>query len=142
MTGSWFKGLVRGARIRRGTLAILLAVSVLVCHGLYGAFHQVHAFGVEAPGHAAPHVQNHQATHAVHGGIDQGEGHAGHPGGMAYAAVLGAALLAAAFAVALGGPRLGPRAALVADPGRRYPPSFLRPARGGWPLPALQVFRL
>jgi hypothetical protein len=128
----------------RGVVALLLAVAVLACHGLYGASHQVHVFGPEAPGqvvaHGAQHHHGADSEHAAPGG-DQGEGHAGHPDGMAYAASLSAALLAAAFAAALGGAGIGPRAAPSSDPGRRYPPSFLRLARGS-PLPVLQVFRL
>ena len=130
------------ARARRGAVALLLAVAVLLCHGLYGASHQVHRFGPEAPGQGVvAHGSQHHGAHSAHGGGGQGEGHAGHPDGMAYAASLSAALLAAAFAVTLGGARLAARAALAADPGPRYPPSFLRSARGS-PLPVLQVFRL
>lgn len=147
MTGIRFGRAIRGTRAclgtRRGTAALLLAVAVLLCHGLNGASHQVHRFGPEAPGRVVPHgTQHHEAhdTHAAHGGDDQGEGHAGHADGMAYAASLSVALLAAAFAVALGGARIGARVALTADPGRRYPPSSLCSARGS-PLPVLQVFR-
>src|SRR4028118_1656841 len=48
-------GVVWGARSRRGAVALLLAVAVLLCHGLYGASHQAHRFGPEAPGHGASH---------------------------------------------------------------------------------------
>jgi hypothetical protein len=146
VSGIRFRRAFRGTRARlgtrRGAVALLLAVAVLLCHGLYGASHQVHRLGLEALGQeVVAHGSQHHGVHCAHGGGDQGEGHAGHPDGMAYAASLSAALLAAAFAVALGGARLGARAALAADPGRRYPPSFLHPARGS-PLPVLQVFRL
>lgn len=140
MTGIGYGRVVRGARVRRG--ALLLAVAVLLCHGLYGASHQVHRFGPEAPGQeVVPHSNQHNTAHDTHGGDDQGEGHTWHPDGMAYAASLSVVLLAAAFALALGGTRILARAALAAAPGRRYAPSFLRPARGS-PLPVLQVFRL
>ena len=142
MTGIGYGRVVWGARARRGTVALLLVVALLLCHGLYGASHQVHRFGPEAPGQeVVPHSNQHHAAHDTHGGDDQGEGHAWHPDGMAYAASLSVVLLAAAFALALGGTRIGARAALAAAPGRRYAPSFLRPARGS-PLPVLQVFRL
>ncbi len=144
MTGIGFGRAVRGAQARRGAVALLLAVAVLLCHGLYGASHQVHGFGSEAPGQVVSHgTQHHHGAHSEHAAMGgaHGEGHAGHPDGMAYAASISAALLAAAFAVALGGARIGARAALAFAPGRRYRPPFLRPARGS-PLPVLQVFRL
>jgi hypothetical protein len=143
VTGIGFRRAVRVARVRRGAGALLLAVAVLLCHGLYGASHQVHRFGPEAPGQVVPQGNQPHGAHSAHTaqGGDQREGHAGHPDGMAYAASLSAALLAAAFAVTLGGARIGARAALAADPGLRHLPSFLRPARGS-PLPVLQVFRL
>ena len=139
VTGIWF-----GVRARKGAVALLLAVAVLLCHGLYGASHQVHRFGPEAPGQVVSHANQHHGAHSAHstpGGDDQGEGHTRHPDGIFYAAALSVVLLAAAFAVALGGARIGARAALAADPWRRYPPSFLRPAQGS-PLAVLQVFRL
>jgi hypothetical protein len=133
---------VRGMRARRGAVALLLAVAVLLCHGLYGASHQAQRFGAEAPGPVVSHGnQHHHGAHAGHGMDGHGEGHAGHPDKVAYAATLSAALLAAAFAVALGGARIRVRVALADAPGLRYPPSFLRSARGS-PLPVLQVFRL
>jgi hypothetical protein len=132
---------VRGAQARRGAVALLLAVAVLLCHGLYGASHQVHRFGPEGPSQVVPPANQHHGAHSAPGVDDQGEGHAGHPDGISYAAALSVVLLAAAFALSLGGARIGARAALAADPGRRYPPSFLRSARGS-PLPVLQVFRL
>jgi hypothetical protein len=144
VTGIGFGRAVRGARARRGAIALLLAVAVLLCHGLYGASHQVHGFGSEVPGQVVSHGNQHHhgapSEHAALGGA-HGEGHTGHPDGMAYAAALSVVLLAAAFALSLGGARSGARVALAADPGRRYPPSFLRSARGS-PLPVLQVFRL
>ncbi|HEV2744493.1 MAG TPA: hypothetical protein VGV91_15165 [Rubrobacter sp.] len=140
MTGIGHGRVVRGARARRG--ALLLAVAVLLCHGLYGASHQVQRFGPEAPGQeVVPHGNQHNAAHDKHSGDNQGEGPAWHPDGMAYAASLSVVLLAAAFALALGGTRIGARAGLAAASGRRYAPSFLRSARGS-PLPVLQVFRL
>jgi hypothetical protein len=139
VTGIGFERAVRGARVRR--VALLLAVAVLLCHGLYGASHQVHRFGPEDPSQVVPHANQHHGAHSAPGGADQGEGHAGHPDGISYAAALSVVLLAAAFASSLEGARIGARAALAADPGRRYPPSFLRSARGS-PLPVLQVFRL
>ena len=143
MTGIGFGRAVRGARARRGAVALLLAGAVLLCHGLYGASHQVHRFGPEKPSQVVPHANQQHGAHSAHSapGDDQGEGHAGHPDGISYAATLSAVLLGAAFALSLGGARIGARAALAADPGRRYPPSFPRSARGS-PLPVLQVFRL
>ena len=141
MTGIGFGRAVRRARARRGAVALLLAVAVLLCHGLYGASHQVHRFGPEDPSQDVSHANQHHGAHSALGGDDQGEGHAGHPDGISYAATLSAVLLAAAFAVALGGARIGVRAALAADPGLQAPPSFLRSARGS-PLTVLQVFRL
>ncbi len=141
MTGIGYGRVVRGGRARRGVVALLLAVTVLLCHGLYGASHQVHRFGPEAPGQeVVSHSNQHHAAHDTHGD-DQGEGSAWHPDGMAYAASLSVVLLAAAFALALGGTRIWTRVALAAAPVRRYAPLFLRPARGS-PLPVLQVFRL
>jgi hypothetical protein len=138
---SGIERVVREAQARKGGVALLLAVAVLLCHGLYGASHQTHQFGSEAPGQVVPHGNQHHEAHAAKGGDDHGEGHAGHPDGMSYAAALSAALLAAAFAVALGGARIGACAALATVPGLRYPSSFLLLARGS-PLPVLQVFRL
>lgn len=124
MAGIRFEGKIRGARVRGDTPALLLAIAVFLCHGLYGASHQVHAFGPEAAGQAA-----HGHHHATHGGADHGEGgRAGHPDGTAYAAAFSAALFAAVVAVALGGPRIGPRAALAAHAWRRYPDLVINPA--------------
>ncbi len=140
MTGIGYGRVVPGRRARRG--ALLLAVAVLLCHGLYEASHQVQRFSPEAPGQeVVPHSNQHNAAHGKHGGDDQGEGHAWHPDVMAYAASLSVVLSAAAFALALGGTRIKARAGLAAASGRRYAPSFLRPVRGS-PLPVLQVFRL
>jgi hypothetical protein len=136
VTGIWF-----GVRDRKGAVALLLAVAMLLCHGLYGASHQVHGFGSEAPGQVVSHANQHHGAHSAPGGDEQGEGHAGHPDGISYAAALSVVLLAAVFAVALGGARVGARAALAADPGRRYRKPFLRQARVS-PLAVLQVFRL
>ena len=141
MTGIGYGRVVRGRQVRRGAVALLLAVAVLLCHGLYGASHQVHRFGPEASSQEVVSDSNqHLAAHDTHGD-DQGEGVAWHPDEVVYAASLSVMLLAAAFALALGGTRIGVRAALAAAPGRRYAPSFLRLARGS-PLPVLQVFRL
>ena len=99
VTGIWF-----GVRDRKGAVALLLAVAMLLCHGLYGASHQVHGFGSEAPGQVVSHgTQHHHGAHSAPGGDEQGEGHAGHPDGISYAAALSVVLLAAAFALSLGG---------------------------------------
>lgn len=109
---------------RGGVLAVSLIVAVLLCHGAYGAGHQL-ASAYEA-----------HETHAAHG---EGDAHpAGHLSGVSYAAVLLVFFLAAAsmkfvraeFEVA------NPRSVM------RFSPPGLPHLPRGPTLRLLQVFRL
>ena len=128
--GGWF---------RRRLLALLLLGAVLLCHGFFGASHQIHntskADALPVTGHAS-HAGMQEADEGrstgVHGdlGLDA----------MAYAAVL-LALSLGALLWLLGSARA--RIAILVRPpaGGRFPRLVHHPARG--PTPAvLQVFRL
>ena len=116
----------------------MVVVALLLCHGVYGAAHQVH----QAPG-ATDH---HGAGHATHG--DEPGTLGGHPGPydegcfgcVAYAASLLVVSIGAVLWLLRGGPSWdGDNAAMPLPV--RAPGSVLHPARGPT-LPVLQVFRL
>lgn len=139
---SWAKSIgtvLLGGWSGRRLLALLLLGAVLVCHGFFGASHQIHktpnSDTLPVTGHAS-HAGMQEADEglftSVHGdlGLDA----------MAYAAVL-LALSLGALPWLLGGAR-----ARIAVPGKplaggRFPRHVPHPARG--PTPAvLQVFRI
>ncbi len=124
-------------------LALILSGALLVCHGLYGASHQV--FGTFHAEHASHAHTTHTDTHGTGVGgqppVEQqdgdGEGHLGH---VAYAAALLVISLGAVLRLLSGG-RAWIRSSLSSLPKRIVPPRFLSPPPR--PRPALvQVFRL
>jgi hypothetical protein len=129
-------------------LASLLAAALLLCHGLFGASHQVfsalhaehtshghssHAHTSHADSHGAGAEEQPPAQH--HG--DDGEGHLGH---VAYAAALLVVSLGAVLWL-LGTGRTWTRGGSSCLPKWAIPPRFFRPPPR--PSPALlQVFLL
>jgi hypothetical protein len=126
-------------RPRRGILVLVVVVGLILCHGVYGAAHQVH----QAPG-ATDH--RHGAGHAAHGdgsgavGGHQGAYDEGSFGCVAYAASLVVVSIGAVLCLLRGGPPWDEDNAARLLP-VRGPGSVLHPARGPT-LPVLQVFRL
>jgi hypothetical protein len=126
----------------RVLLALLLAGALLLCHGLYGASHQVFAtLHAEHSSHVhTPDTDTHGAgigeQPVEHQGGD-GEGHLGH---VAYAAVLLVISLGAVLWLLSGG-RTWTRGVLFSLSKRVVPPGYLRPSRRPSPT-LLQVFRL
>ena len=117
----------------------MVVVALLLCHGVYGAAHQVH----QAPGATDLH---HGAGHASHG--DEPGTSGGHPGPydegcfgcVAYAASLLVVSIGAVLWLLRGGPSWDEgNAAMLLQV--RKPRAVLHPARGPT-LPVLQVFRL
>lgn len=137
-------GSVLEGQSRRIILALILTAALLLCHGLYGATHQV--FATLHASHALqahmPHTDTHGSGGGEHTPIDRqdeggGEGHLGH---VAYAAALLVISLGAILWL-LGGVRAWTRSDLSSLTKRIVPPKFLRPPL--IPNPALlQVFRL
>ena len=127
----------------RVLLALLLAGALLLCHGLYGASHQVFAtLHAEYSSHAhTPHTD----THGVRVGEQppmehqngDGERHLGH---VAYAAALLVISLGAVLWLLSGG-RTWTRGVLFSLPMRVVPQGYLLPSRRPSPT-LLQVFRL
>ena len=142
---------ISGMRTR--LLAALLVVALLVCHGFFGAFHELS--GPASAGNDADSSMAHAAAPAGgtaggtaeggmagHGGGETGKGVPGHLGDSDYAAVI--VLLLAGAVLSL---------VSVARP-VRLPSAFGRPARamrlarlltvftGGTDPPFSQVFRL
>ena len=125
-------------------MALLLAAALLLCHGVYGAYHQAHQTATYAPHQHAPS----HASHEGHHGAATGAHTAGHAEGqegdcsgcVAYSAVLLVFFLGALIALWRGA-RL--RTSTAAPP--PFPlglvPAVLHAARGPT-LPVLQVFRL
>jgi hypothetical protein len=131
----------------RVLLALLLAGALLLCHGLYGASHQVLAtLHAEHASHAhMPHADTHGAgvgeqsqveSHVDHQGGD-GEGQLGH---VAYAAALLVISLGAVLWLLSGG-STWTRGVLFSLPMRVVPQGYLLPSRRPSPT-LLQVFRL
>jgi hypothetical protein len=136
-------GSVLKGRSGRLLLALILAGALLLCHGLYGAAHQV--FSTLHASHAShahtPHTDAHGPGVGEHTPIDRqdgdGEGHLGH---VAYAAALLVVSLGALLWL-LGGGRAWTESGLSSLLKRTAAPRFLRPPP--IPRPALlQVFRL
>ena len=132
----------------RVLLTSLLAAALLLCHGLFGASHQVFsALHTEhsAHGHSSHAHTSHADSHgAVVGELapmqHQSGGGEGHLGYVAYAAALLVISLGAVLWL-LGAGRTWTKSGLSSFPKRAVPPKFLRPLPG--PSPALlQVFRL
>ena len=126
---------------RSAALALLLAVALLLCHGVYGWHHQAHQTptGTTPRQHAPEHSSHEGPANDIRGGDAQGqEGDCSNC--VEFTAVLLVlylvALLAARGAVC-------PRTSVFAV--RRFAfwpvPGVSHPARGP-ALPALQVFRL
>lgn len=134
-------GSILGGWSRRRILAFLLLGAVLVCHGFFGASHQVHR---------TPNPDTPSATgHASHVGMQEQEADEGLSTGvhgdlgldaMAYAAVL-LALSLGALAWMLAGARARIAVSVTPPAGGRFPRLVPHPARGPT-LAVLQVFRL
>ena len=139
-------GSVLEGQSRRILLTLILVAALLLCHGLYGAMHQVFATLHASPALQAhmPHTDTHGSGGGEHTPIDrqdegggEGQGHLGH---VAYAAALLVISLGAILWL-LGGGRAWTRSDLSSLTKRIVPPKFLRPPL--IPNPALlQVFRL
>jgi hypothetical protein len=127
----------------RVLLALLLAGALLLCHGLYGASHQVFAaLHAEHSSHAhTPHTDTHGAGVGEHSSVEHkggdGEGHLGH---VAYAAALLMISLGAVLWLLSGG-RTWTGGVLSTLPKRVVPLGVLRPPPRLSPA-LLQVFRL
>jgi len=124
--------------------AALLVVTVLVCHGLFGAAHQTFTPATGTHGHHAPVHTQATDPGENHDGHQTGHHEAGHLAGSAeYAAVLVTVLLGAALVLLLSTIHLRDTAPMLQPAGRRFrvTPAGLHPTRGPT-LPALQVFRL
>jgi hypothetical protein len=125
---------------RSAALALLLAVALLVCHGVLGSHHEAQ----QAPtGDLHQHASGY-ASHESHGG-DSGAGHEGRGGGCSSCVTSYAVLLVLSLGAMVGAllngarPWTGIAAPLLSPPGSV--PHMLRLARGPT-LPLLQVFRL
>jgi hypothetical protein len=124
--------------VNRGLLSLFLVGTLLLCHGAFGALHQLEERGL---------VQHHPAAHALAdhaaGHQDGGHGISGdEPAGPTnYAAVLVILLLGAAYLLhrrVEKRPAPPAASALVAV----RPPAFLPRRARGPTLPLLQMFRL
>lgn len=123
----------------RRLLALLLLGAVLVCHGFFGASHQIHKTPnpdtLPVTGHASPAGMQ-EADEGLFTGVHSDLG----LDAMAYAAVL-LALSLGALAWLLAGARARIAVSVTPPAGGRFPRLVPHPARG--PTPAvLQVFRL
>jgi hypothetical protein len=141
MAGVGLIGPVAGAWSRRGLLAILLVGALLLCHGAYGALHQMHqiscAAGLPAADHPS-HDHGHGGGDAQHPGEASSEGCLGN---VAYAATL-LLISLGALLWPLNGGRAWVKVPASSPLMRPFPPLVRDEARGP-PLPALlQVFRL
>ncbi len=130
---------ISGTRAR--LLASLLVVALLVCHGLFGAFHELNGSAPPTDGMGASAAHD-AGGMAGHGGGGTGEGVPGHLGAADYAAVI--VLLLAASVLSL--VRFARPVRLPPAVGRAAyapPPSRLSPVfAGGTDPPFSQVFRL
>jgi hypothetical protein len=136
-------GFVLEGRSSRVLLAVFLAGALLLCHGLYGASHQIFAAlhgEHDSHGHTS-HTGTHGAGVEDHTPVDRQDGHGGgHLGHVAYAAVLLVISLGALLWLLSGG-RAWTRSRLSLHPKRLAPPRFLCPSPRSSPA-LLQVFRL
>jgi hypothetical protein len=135
-------GAILERQYRRALLALILAGALLLCHGLYGASHQVFAasHAEHAPLLHSPHADAHGAGDLLLPDGQQdgdGEGHLGH---VAYAAALLVMFLGAVLWLLSGG-RAWTRSILSLHPKRVVSSRFLRPPPRSSPA-LLQVFRL
>jgi len=127
----------------RVLLALLLAGALLLCHGLYGASHQVFAtLHAEHASHAhMPHADTHGAGVGEQSPVQHQGGHGeGHLGHVAYAAALLVISLGAILWLLSGG-RTCARGVLFSLSTRVVPPGYLLPPPRPGPT-LLQVFRL
>jgi len=124
-------GLLRGPKWR--LLAPLLVLTLLACHGVFGALHQA------TPAASAP-VEGHQSHAGAIAGLTGGAPDEPPLGDASYAATL-CFVLAAVFWLLFGG-KLGHAGARITRPvlGWRRPPDASLPR--GPTLPLLQVLRL
>ncbi len=140
MTATEFIRIVPGGWSRRRLPTLLLVLALLLCHGAYGALHQIH----HNPS-TAPLVVEHASPANMHGGTGDGghpdEGEVCHLGSMPYAALLLAPSLSASLWLVAN--RVRPWIRLVAALLLVWNFSVLavHPARGPT-LPIIQVFRL
>ena len=128
---------------RSAALALLLAAALLLCHGVYGAYHQVHQTSTGVPHQHAPVHASHDGhgmtTGANNAGPSEGQG-GGWSGCVAYSAVLVVLYLGALLALSRDARlRVSTTAPLLSSLGSA--PAVLYAARGPT-LPDLQVFRL
>jgi hypothetical protein len=133
---------------RSAFLALLLAGALLLCHGVYGASHQVFStLPAEQPQHShasqAEHINMHDAggVGEQHPTEHQGGDSGGHLGHVAYAAALLTISLRAVLLWLLSGTRTWIRNVVPSLPERVFQPVFLSPPRRP-ALPLIQVFRL
>jgi len=131
-------------------LALLLVFTLLLCHGAYGAAHQVSTLlHAEQPSsHAATHTAMHgsgdghspveSSTHHRSGG-DALNGHLGH---VAYAAILLVFLLGAFVLWLLRGNRMWTKIAVPSLPERIIPSVLACPSRRPDSLLFFQVLQL
>lgn len=138
-------GLIRSVPVAwssRGLLALLLVGALLLCHGVYGALHQMHQISCASVLPAAEH-SSHTHAHEAGDGEHPGEtGSEGCLGKVAYAATL---LLISTGAILrlLNGGRARAKVPAPSLRMRSFPPLILHPARGPTLPPALlQAFRL
>lgn len=125
----------------RRLLALLLVGALFLCHGAYGALHQIH----QGAGDAALPAMEH-AAHADTGGTEDGVHPAGHRaehlvGDMAYAATLVVISLGAFLRWLINDARAWSRVGASSLIVRCFPLLVVRPVRGPT-LSILQVFRL
>lgn len=119
-------------------LSLLLVAALLVCHGAFGALHQLPGHGLQGGEHSSAMAQGAgPEEHPSH----HGEGEP-PPGGSTYAAVIFVVLLGAALALRLGGFRLQVAHLVRWQAGRRFPTAVALYLPRGPTAPVLQVFRL
>jgi hypothetical protein len=144
MAGVGLTGPVPVRWSRRGLLALLLVGALLLCHGAYGALHQLHQTSGTTllPAAEPSSSSSHTHTHGAEDGEHPGAAGEGCIGCVPYAATLLVFFLGTAAVWFLSASRGWSRGmAALPSSGRLFSPGELHPARGPT-LPALQVFRL
>jgi hypothetical protein len=137
-------GSVVEGQFRRVLLALILTAALLLCHGLYGAAHQVFAaLHTEHASHVhIPHADTHETGEGEQPPVEQqgGDG-GGHLGHVAYAAALLVISLGAVLWLLSGSRTWWTRGILFSLLKRVCPLGYLLPSRRSSPT-LLQVFRL
>lgn len=137
-------GSVLERQSRRVLLALILVGALLLCHGLYGASHQVFAaLHAEHSSHGhTPHTDAHGAGVGEQAPVEhQGGDGGGHLGHVAYAAALLVISLGTVLWLLCGG-RAWTMGVLFSLSTRVVPPGYLLPPPRPRPTLFLQVFRL